>query len=162
MSTNLNPSILNNSPYIRTSRDFPEDPHQLSVELERTYLDLASFINFRTIGLFTPNRPTIGGESWYLSGQSRQQNLRQIYRFSDSSLTINHGINFSSLTNFVRIWGTFFDGTNWNTLPYVDVTAANNQINIVVNSTQIVVTKGGGSPPSISNGLIILEWISNP
>ena len=29
--------------------------------------------------------------------------------------------NLSSLTNFVRIWGTFFDGTFWQSLPYVDV-----------------------------------------
>jgi hypothetical protein len=85
-----------------------------------------------------------------------------VYQWDDSNLTIAHGINFLSLTNFVRIWGTFFDGTNWQTLPYVDVVAANNQINVKVNATNIIITKGAGTPPTCSNGLVILEWLSNP
>ena len=155
--------LLSRAGFLRTSRNFPsDDPKQLSVEVNRAYVDIASKMNNRTIGLFPINRAIANGEAWYVSKGQKQEGLRQVYSWSDSNLTITHGISLYSLTNFVRIWGTFFDGNNWQTLPYVDVTAANNQINVNVNSTQIVITKGGGAPPSCSNGLVVIEWISQP
>lgn len=155
-------NVVNQVAYLRTSREFPEESEKLVVELTKSYIDIANNVNVRTIGIFTVNRPAIGGEQWFITKNQKQQNLRQVYKFDDSNLIITHGINLSSLTNFVRIWGTFFDGTNWQTLPYVDVLAVNNQINVKVNATQIIVTKGAGAPPAIQNGLIILEWISQP
>ncbi len=92
MSTNNNPNIVNQSPYLRTTRDFPEDSHQLSVELERAYIDIAARVNDRTIGIYTTNRPAVTGSSYYLSGQIRQQELRQVYTFT-STASITHCIN---------------------------------------------------------------------
>jgi hypothetical protein len=86
--------------------------------------------------------------------------LRNVFEFSDSNLTITHGINLAGVSYFTRIYGTFFDGTYWWPLPYVDVTSATNQINVSVSATQIIFKKGGGSPPAVSNGLIIIEWLS--
>lgn len=155
-------NVVNNIPYLRTTREFPQDLHLFIVEANKAYIDTSNAVNNRTISLFPTLRPAIQGESWFIESNRRQQGLRQVYTFDDTSLTFNHGINLASLTNFVRIWGTFFDGTNWQALPYVDVTAANNQITVMVNATQVVVTKGAGAPPAINNGLIVLEWISNP
>lgn len=155
-------NVLSETSFLRTSRNFPDDLTRLSIEVDRSYIDIARNVNNRTIGFFTNNRSNVTGENWYFNQNRRQQGLRQVYTWDDTKLTITHGINFLSLTNFVRIWGTFFDGTSWQTLPYVDVTAANNQINVRVTSTQIIITKGGGAPPTCSNGLIILEWIANP
>lgn len=154
--------VLAKSAFLRTSRNFPADIHQLCVEVNRSYLDIAHNVNSRVIGFFTTNRSTVTGENWFISQARRQQGLRQVYQWSDSNLTIAHGIDFLSLTNFVRIWGTFFDGTNWQTLPYVDVLSSTNQINVKVNSTNIVITKGAGSPPACQNGLVVLEFIGNP
>lgn len=161
MTTNNNPNIVNQSPYLRTSRDFPEESHQLSVELERAYIDIAARVNDRTIGIFPVNRPCITGDSWYIQGQLRNQTLRQVYLVSGAG-NIAHGINTSNIVGFTKIYGTFTDGSIWYPLPYVDVTAANNQVNIVVNSTNIVITAGGGSPPTISSGYVVLEWLSQP
>ena len=151
------------SPYLREQRQFPfTDIKDLANQSDQSYVDIASKVNARIIGTFALNAQTATGERWYLQGQPKpQQTLRQIYKFSDGNLTIAHGIKFSSLTNFTIISGTFFDGTNWCTLPYIDVTAANNQINVKVNSSSIVITKGSGSPPSIQNGLLIIQWLSN-
>lgn len=154
--------VINRGAFLRTSRNFPEDAKLLSSEVNRSYVDIARNVNNRTIGFFTVNKSMVNGEQWFITQNERQQGLRQVYQWSDSNLTIAHGINFLSLTNFTRIWGTFFDGTNWQTLPYVDVTSANNQINVKVNSTNIVITKGVGTPPACKNGLVILEFISNP
>ncbi len=155
-------SVINQSPYLRTSRLIPETPEKLPLELSRMYIDIASAVNLRTIGIFSPNKSSIGGESWYVAQNKRQQNLRQIYPFTDSAspILIPHNINFNDLTNFVRIWGTFSNNNIWYTLPYVDVTAATNQISISVNSTNIVITKGSGAP-AMTNPMIILEWLSN-
>ena len=152
----------NNVAFLRTSREFPEDIKQLTVEVNRSYVDIANTVNNRTISIFTVNRNALTGENWFITQNRRQQGFRQVYQWSDTNLTIPHGINLSSLTNFVRIWGTFFDGTNWWPLPYVDLTNVNNQINVKVNAKNIVITKGAGTPPACQNGLVILEWISNP
>jgi len=153
--------ILNAS-YLRVQRNFPQDSTQaLSVELDRMYTDVAASVNDRMIGIFALGSQTINGEAWFFTGQ-RQQAIRNVYNFDDSTLTQNHNIDFSNVSYFSRIWGTFQDGSgNWNTLPYTDVSDVTNQVNIVISSIQIIVTKGAGSPPTISNGLIVLEYIIN-
>lgn len=148
--------------YLRTSRQFPDDAKGLQSEINRSYVDIARNVNNRTIGFFPVTRSVNSGEQWFITKNMSQQGLRQVYQWSDTNLTIAHGINFFSLTNFVRIWGTFFDGTYWQTLPYVDVLNVTNQINVKLDKNNIYITKGAGSPPACNNGLVILEWIGNP
>lgn len=148
------------SPYLRVQRNFPKDPQALSVELDRSYVDLASAINNRTIGIFPVNNPVATGENWFISGSSlKQQTLRRVYRFSGAG-NIAHGIVLSQITAFTRIYGTFTDGTNWYPLPYVDIVAANNQVSVIVTPTNIVIAAGAGTPPAITAGYVILEWLS--
>lgn len=149
------------SPYLRVQRNFPQDPQALTVEINKSYVDIANVVNVRTIGIFPINAPVSTGETWFISGESgRQQTLRQVYTFTAAG-NIAHGINLANITGFTRIYGTFTDGTNWYPLPYVDVSAANNQVNIYVSGSNIVITAGAGSPPSISSGYVVLEWLSN-
>jgi len=154
MSTN----VSNQVPYLRTTRNFPEDPQALRVEINRSYLDIAQKVNERVIGLFTPNKPTITGEAWFQNTGRRQQSLRQIYEIT-SNASFNHGLNFQNISFFTVIRGIGFDGTNYYPIPYVNPTAAN-QIGISVTPTQVVLTPGGGSP-ALVKGIIILEWLSN-
>lgn len=151
----------NQSPYLRVQRSFPtENPQALGVELDRSYIDIASRVNARTIGVYGVGNQLATGEKWYISGQSQgQQTLRQIYTFTGAG-NVAHGINFSTLSYFTKISGCFTDGTNWYPLPFVDATAANNQVSIYLTPTNIVITAGGGSPPSIASGIVILEWLS--
>lgn len=151
--------INSQGPYIRTSRHFPEEPQPLAVELNRSYVDIANHINQRTIGIFATQKGVVTGESWYLSGQNKQQTLRIVYTFTAAG-NIAHDINLAQIVSFTRIYGTFTNGTVWYPLPYVDVTAANNQVSVVVNATNIVITRGGGSPPAITSGIVVLEWLS--
>ena len=152
---------LQQSPYLRDQRQFPNDDlRDLANQVDHAYIDIAGKVNSRTIGLFAVNFPIVTGESWYLAGQpKRQQTLRQVYPFTAAG-NIVHGINLSTVTTFTRIYGVFYDGTIYYPLPYVDVIAANNQVNVVVNGTNIVITAGGGSPPTISAGYVVLEWLS--
>jgi hypothetical protein len=155
-------NVINRGAFLRTSRNFPADLHQLTVEVGRSYTDIASSVNSRVIGFFTVNRSTVTGENWFINQNRRQQGLRQVYTWDDSNLTIEHGIDFLSLSNIIRIWGTFFDGTAWQTLPYVDVLSSTNQITVNIDPTNINIVKGAGAPPTCTNGLVIIEWLALP
>ena len=153
---------IQQEPYLRNQRNFPNDDiKELSTENDRAYIDIASKINQRTIGTFALNAALVTGEQWYVQGSAKkQQTLRQLYLFSDELLIVPHGINLSAISGFTKIYGTFTDGMNWYPLPYVDVVDVTNQINVIVNPTQIVVTLGAGSPPVLTTGYIVLEWLS--
>lgn len=152
-------SIVSQVPFIKTSRNFPQEAQPLSLELSRAYIDLASGVNSRTIGIFPTNKPAVTGESWFISDNQKQQTLRQVYMVTGAG-SIAHGINLNQISGFARIFGAFTDGTNWYPLPYVDVAAATNQVNIVVTGTNIVITRGAGAP-AITQGTVVLEWLSN-
>jgi hypothetical protein len=138
-------------PYLRVQRTFPGDNAQaLSVEMSRTYVDIANKINNRTIGIFPTNSPAVNGEEWYMSGgNQKQQALRQVYEFTAATLTQPHGIIVNQIGGFVRIFGTWTDGTNWYPIP--SATAS-----VTVTPTTFVIA--GIAPVS---GTLVLEWLSN-
>lgn len=152
---------LQQTPYLQKQRNFPQDSVQnLSGQMDLAYIDIAAKINDRIVGQFASGFDMITGEKWFLNGEpTPQQTLRQVYPITGAG-SYPHGINVSQISAFTRIWGTATDGTSWYPLPYVDSTAANNQIDIVVTATDIVVTAGGGAPPAITSGYIILEWLA--
>jgi hypothetical protein len=152
-------TVINTSPYMRTTREFPEEMHKLTVEVNKAWLDTAKAVNERTIGLYPTTRPAITGNSYFFSLNLRQQSIRQVYQFTAAG-SIPHGINTTQIWGFASITGTFTDGTNWYPLPYVSETGATNQISIQVTPTNIVITAGAGAPPTITKGIVILEWIT--
>jgi len=132
--------------------------------MDHAYIDIASKVNARTIGIFAMNFGIVTGESWYLTGSSqRQQTLRQLYVVTGAG-NIPHGINTSVIAGFTRIYGTFTDSAdktvwNWYPLPYASTVAAANQVSLQVTPTNIVITAGGAAPTIIS-GWVVLEWLS--
>jgi len=154
-------SINNPGNFLRTSRNFPTDPQALSVELSKTYIDIASQVNDRISGIHGINTPIITSESWFINGtDGRQFGLRQLYIFTAAG-NIPHGINWNSV-GFIspKSYGTFTDGSNWYGVIYGSNTAIAGQVSFYVTSTNIVVLSGSGAP-SIRSGIILLEWISN-
>lgn len=158
----MSSNVVNQVAYLRTSREFPEDDaHELSVEINKCYIDIANAVNRRTISLFPTTRPAATGENWFLTKNQRQQGFREVYTFTTLPATIPHGIDLSKIYGFVRIFGAMTDGSFWYTLPWVSVVAANNQINVFISSTNIQITGGGGAQqPVITAGTVVLEWIS--
>ena len=154
----MSSNIANSVAYLRTTRDFPEEPTQLRMELNKSYIDTANAVNSRTIGLYPSTRPAITGNEYFLSA-NKQQSLRQIYSVTGAG-TIPHGINTSNIAGFVQIYGSFTDGTNFYPLPWVDVTAATNQVTVYIDPTNINIVAGSGAPAIVS-GTVVLEWLSN-
>ena len=158
----MSSNIVNQIPYLRTTRDFPEEMHQLTVELTKSYIDTANAVNNRIISIFPTNRPAITGESWFLVNNQRQQSLRQVYTFTAVG-SIAHGINWPSVSQIsAKSAGSFTDGTNWYGIIYASDVPIAGQLTFYVTPTNIVVLSGGGGVPAITNGTIVLEWLSNP
>lgn len=149
-------NIANQMAYLRTTREFPEELHQLSVECNKSYADVAASVNDRTIGIFPVNKQAITGEAWYLTNQKRQT-LRQVYSFT-STASIAHGINIPTVS-ITRAYGQFTDGTNWYGLIFGSNVAIAGQISFYLTPTNIVFLTGAGAP-ALTSGLIVLEWLS--
>lgn len=151
-------NFINQVPYLRTSREFPEDIKQLTQEVNKSYIDIAGAVNVRTIGIFPISRPAITGESWYIYGNRRQQSVRQVFNIT-SLTSFNHNLFWDDIQFFSVIRGIGYDGTNYYPIPYVNATDATANIGIYVTPTQVVFTTGADSPV-ITSALIILEWLS--
>ena len=155
MTTNA--TIVNASPYLRTSRDFPEEPKPLLVEINKSYIDIANAVNNRTISLFPTTKPAITGESWFLNQNIRQQSFRQVYIFT-TLVPINHGINISQIDRFTAKYGDWTDGTNYYGLLAATIPGIANQLTFYVTSTQIIFVNLSGLV--LTQGNIVLEWLA--
>jgi len=150
---------LNKSPYLRNQRAFPTDPEMLSVETNKSYVDISNAVNSRTISQFATATLSTG-EQWFTTSPDKPlSGFRKIFPISSTGNT-PHGLSLARISSFVRIWGSFTDGTIWYPLPYVDVTGVTSQISITVDATNIIITSGAGAPPTISSGIVTLEWIA--
>lgn len=156
-------SNLQTTPFLREQRNFPTvDAQSLQVEVDKAYIDIAQNVNARTIGIFALNSQVVNGNTWYLRGASlKQQALRQVYTFT-STASINHGLNFSQIDQFVSMYGQFTDGTKWYGLIAGNIgTAIAGQIVFDITSTQIEFVSGAGAP-ILTRGSIVLEWLAFP
>lgn len=159
--------IINQVPYLRSSRQFPEDIHQLCVEVNRSYIDIANAVNNRTISIFPSNLPAVTGESWYLNENRRQQTFRKAYSFgtisSGSELDIPTGI--TDFVSFTRIWGVITTNVvDYRPIPYIDVSSLDNGVSILVGEVagmqQIRIILGVSAPP-VTSGIAVLEYLTN-
>ncbi len=158
------------SPYLRTSRNFPEDVHNLCLEINKSYIDIANAVNSRTISIFTVNKPMVNGESWFFN-QGRQQAFRQVYLIPASITTgfaIDIGFKLSSINKISpNSYGSFTDGTNWYGIIYATNVAIAGAYTFYIKlnasstvSDQVIILIGAGAP-TITSGIINLEWISD-
>lgn len=154
-------NIVNSTPFLRTSREFPEDLRIIADQLQKSYVDIANVVNARTIGLFPINNPAITGELYFTP--SKQQTFRQVYTFT-STASINHNIRNVKPGQFINCFGSYTNGTNTFGLFFASSVAIAGQITFYVTSTQIVFLTGAGAPSITPNGkgFIVLSWLSDP
>lgn len=160
-------NIVNQTPYLRTSREFPEEIHQLTVEINKSYIDIANTVNNRTISIFPTTRPAINGESYFLFNNQKQQGFRQVYTFTTTA-DIPIGFKKSTIHSFTKPSGSFTDGINWYGVIYgSDIPIAGQLgffifVDVTSTTTDLIRFTVGAGSPAVSSGIIILEWISNP
>lgn len=159
-------NIVNRDPYLRTTREFPEELHQLSTECNRAYRDTASCVNERTIGIYPTGNPAVTGDQYFLVANTKRQTLRQVYTFT-STANINTNVKVTDPSQFIRAFGAYSDGTNCYGLIYGTKIAIAGQIGFYIDCStttkNIIFTLGAGAPPisSTIGGRIVLEWLSS-
>jgi hypothetical protein len=161
---------VNSTPYLRTSREFPEDLNRLCQEVNKAYVDTANVVNARTIGIYPTTRAAVTGNIYYLEGRQRFQSQREVYIFgaiaAGSSLSIPYVV--SGFSEFVKIYGTCLtDGTDLSDdedarpIPYVSNTPDDDiELRVDTITNDIIITVGSACA-NILKGLIVLEWISS-
>ena len=159
----MSSNVVNQVSYLRTSRNFPKEVNQLSVELDRSYIDIANSVNQRTIGIFPTNVSAITGNSYFFT-TSRQQSLRQVYPFGaiapGGSLSIPYTV--SGFSQFVQIYGTCLTAQpDARPIPYVS-SSTTAYIDLRVDTVGLnIIILNGPTAPAINSGMIVLEWVSN-
>jgi len=158
--------VTNQIPFLRTSREFPEDLKQLTVELTKSYIDTSLVVNDRTIGIFSTNRPSINGEKWFLKQNKKQQGLRQVYKFT-SFADIPIGFKIKTISEFTRCWGVYTNSskTAWFGINFGTSVLVAGQVFFYIDTdaspnTDLIKFVQNGTQPAISEGKIILEWVS--
>lgn len=170
-------NVVNQIPYLRTTREFPENIQQLCVQVNKSYVDIANAVNNRTISIFPTTRPAITGESWFIDQNQRQQTLRQIYSFGAIAAGVELDIptNITTgITNFTRIYGTVIttNGSlgqpDYRPLPYVDPNTLTTSMTILVGNvliggvpTQCIRIVLGPTAVPVTSGIAVLEWLSS-
>jgi len=150
------------APFLESTRDFPEDPKEMSSVLNRVYVDIANQVNIRTISVYPQNKPISTGETWYLANNKRYQSYRQIYTFT--SLNVGDNLiphNIQNIVQFTKIYGTLVSSVTpfYRPLPYLDVVTLTNGFSISVDNTNIHIVRGATASPT-TNGIIVLEFLS--
>lgn len=157
MSTN------SRAPLLQNTRFFPEEPELLQRELNNMYLDVAAAVNSRDIAVYTsvsgPN-----GQKFFIGSSVPLSDVIRVCFFIPSILngatTLAHGITIIPTTRFTRIYGT---GSNPSTqfipIPYINVAAPADSVQLDVNTTNIVLTTTTANYTSYS-AVIVLEYIT--
>ena len=159
MTTN----IVNRDPYLRTTREFPEELSQLSKECNKSYVDIAASVNDRTIGIYPINNPAISGDQYFLTAGTKRQTLRQVYTFT-STANINTNVKVTDPNQFIRAFGSYTDGMNCYGLIYGTSVSIAGQISFYIDcstSTKNIIFKTGAGAPALTSGRIVLEWLSS-
>lgn len=148
------------SPFLRVQRLFPTDIKNLALEVDRTYTDIASAVNNRTIGIYPLNGNIITGNNFFFTSQ-RQESLRQVFTFTTTA-PIAHNITNIIPGQFAQCWGQWTDGTNSYGLIFGSSVAIPGQLSFYCTATQIVFISGAGAPiisPTVPS-YVVLEWLS--
>lgn len=147
----------NQVPFLRTQRLFPQEAQPLSVEIDRAYVDIASSVNRRTIGINPTNNYVQTGNILYVNGKE-YSGFKRVYTFS-ATTAITHNVQIVNKTQFLDCYGTYTDGTNSYGLPFSTNVAVAGTITFYLSATQIVFLVGAGAP-ALTAGRLVLNWFN--
>jgi hypothetical protein len=144
-------------PFLPINQTFSEDEDQFLIQVTNRDRDIARYLNIREIGIYDLTQaPT--GQQWFNSAnvQKKRDAFRRVYTFTATG-NIAHGI--TGLTQ-VMAYGEFTDGTNFYGAIYASSMAIAGQVTFYVSPTNIVIQAGAGAP-SITAGVIVLDYLLN-
>lgn len=151
-------------PFLQTSLYFPEEFEEFRVKFLEVFKDISSTTNIREIGVYD-RLEFLAGQQWFNATNSQQKRsaFRRVYSFGNiaTGATLNIPHLLTNFTEFTHIRGTCItDVVDYRPIPYSSVTAANQQIEINVTATNIVIINGAAAP-NITSGTVVLEFLKS-
>jgi hypothetical protein len=152
------------SPYLSTYLNFPEEKGELSGTLSRMYGNISYRLNNREIAIYDLSERTTG-QKWTDSAnlQVPKETFRKIFEIGaiNTGVTSTTAHGLTGVSSYTKIAGTAITDTPDNRpIPYADVTAVTDQIEITVNGTNIIIVNGA-TAPNITSAIVILEYLKN-
>jgi hypothetical protein len=145
------------SPYLTNSQTYSDEEDQRLIQLTNRDRDIARYVNIRQIGIYDLNQ-NISGQQWFTLGnpQVKRNAFRKVFTFTSTG-SITH--NITGITQCMA-YGEYTDGTNFYGLIYGSNTTIAGQVSFYVSPTAIVIAAGAGAP-SITSGVVVLEYLLN-
>jgi len=159
-------NTINNTPYLRSTREFPENISDIAFQCNKSYLEIANAVNQRIIGIYPVGKSAVNGKAYHFTSK-KQQGLRQMYSFS-ATTDIDLGFKLNSLDKIIQMYGTYTDGTSFFGLISATSVAIAGQISFYVTvngastTTDTIKFLLGAGAPALTNGTIVIEWASKP
>lgn len=153
-----------NAVFLPTTIQYPKNPDELISRLNKAYEDTATRLNIKQIGVFDLQE-FLTGEQWFTAGnpQVKRQTFRITFDLgaiaAGATLTTAHGL--TGITAFTHIYGTCItDVVDYRPIPYASVTAVNQQIELKITATNIIIINGAAAP-NITSAIVVLEYLKN-
>ncbi len=153
-----------NAVFLPTTIQYPKDPEELLIRLNKAYEDIATRLNVKQIGIFDLLE-FLTGEQWFTTGnpQIKRQTFRKVYEIGAiaAGATSNTAHGLTGVTAFTHIYGTAITAAPDNRpIPYASATAVNQQIEIKVDGANITIINGAAAP-NITSAIVVLEFLKN-
>lgn len=128
------------------------DMRDLLVRLHQQINNIALVLNGKTTGIYLTDQEFVIGDQYYDPASTNQLQLRPVFRrnyyitaLPAGVTNIAHGLPLAGSTyNFVKIYGVANDTVNNLYYPLPFAGAAGNNIEVLVNATNIVITNNSG------------------
>lgn len=163
----MNPPTIQ-TPFLPTSRVFPDNYVELEPHLTKMYIDVAQAVNSRVIGIYDKFQ-VVTGERWFndLDPQKKRQTYRQVYSVPSilngtTSIPLNFTVDAN--TNFTHIYGAANSVSAGFSVPieHINVAAPADSISIRINRTtstiEIITTTANWTTYS---AIIVVEYLLN-
>lgn len=147
---------------------------ELLVRLHQRVNEIAMIVNVKDSGYYVEEQ-FVNGQRWFKPGtplSGKDANFRQVVRTvvdfgalpNSGSKTVAHGIPTSQNFSFTRIFGTATDPgastiTSAIPLPYVNVAAPADGVQLAVDATNVTITTTSGNYTPYTACYVVLEWI---
>jgi hypothetical protein len=164
MATPVNSSPVNSNAFkVVENVSFAKDFDQFLLQFSAIYQKLAMSANAKDIGNYE-NVEILNGQQYF--GATPQQKV-SVYRkcFTLGAIpvggnsTFAHGVDV--IARITRLYGTCITNVpDDRPIPFLDVGVITNQISIVRNGLNIIVTNGA-TAPAIVSGQVVMEYLKN-
>jgi len=144
---------------------FGENWKEFHEQFTNLYRKVSVKINSKERALYPLELEILNDQQFFVVGNTREYRsvFRKVFHFgaigAGVALNIVHGIDV--INAFTRMYGTINTGfPDDRPLPYVDTFLVTNQVSVLRNGINLIITNGA-TAPAIVSGICVVEYLKN-